>query len=899
MNQRKRAVVLLLGIMLTVQATSAAEVRDDFSEPGTWQRKNDTPGELEQRSGRLLLRDAPGKPDWVTAVREFDVDLDATPVLNVRLRSATGSCEVKVIRGREKHSVLRFRTPGIHSCDLSKAPGWKGRSRIAVHLYAIGAERSAVFESVSFTATPELPPEKPVLELVPSFNACSYYWLGPEQAALAVEFREPGGAWKQAFPPVRDRKNGLYRGSIVELRENTSYDFRLTGKDGKTVANGSFRTWGSEIPVAKTVVLNEKNFNGSLKISERGRPDGWIRYTAAPGFILAGEGEEPLLELEDAAYVLLDGLTLKGGGRHAMTIRECSFVRVANCEISGWGRPGVQRFDLDGKYYDKAGKAINFDAGIHLVRSHGVVVERCYFHDPRTTANSWRYSHPAGPCGMLIDGPTSTVVRYNDLVGSDLHRWNDGIEGVGNFRDDGGFNRDADIYGNFIIFCSDDNIELDGGQQNVRCSYNRFEGAYCGVSVQGCMTGPSYVFRNLLIRPGDRFGTAGQTIKTSSPRSGEDAVCHIFHNTLDGDGSGLALLPHLKIIARNNIFSGTNRISRREKSPQSECAGNLLPDRRHDPGPNDEVGIPGFAAPERGVYTLRPDSPVRGGAVTTPNFAEKGEDPGAFQAGAAPVPLPFRPIPVELDCGTVDFGEVTNEGGSRTVTATVGGKDFSAPFRVRQNEAFDWFEVTPETGTLRSGETVRFTVRLLPEKMEGKHRFRGAFQIRLADGFSRPVSVYADMPGFRPETRPEAGAVYRHAADPDAGHRYPVFEDPAADGGRGVRLEGERGVNAAEYRFEIPEGGKYQLMVRIRSERPVPEHDSIFCAVDEEPLREAHLNSRDFWLWSPAAPGEGSFGRLKQYDLAPGVHTVRIAPREPLNIDLIAFVRDPGKFPTD
>ena len=58
MNQRKRAVVLLLGIMLTVQATSAAEVRDDFSEPGTWQRKNDTPGELEQRSGRLLLRDA-------------------------------------------------------------------------------------------------------------------------------------------------------------------------------------------------------------------------------------------------------------------------------------------------------------------------------------------------------------------------------------------------------------------------------------------------------------------------------------------------------------------------------------------------------------------------------------------------------------------------------------------------------------------------------------------------------------------------------------------------------------------------------------------------------------------------------------------------------------------------
>ena len=64
-----------------------------------------------------------------------------------------------------------------------------------------------------------------------------------------------------------------------------------------------------------------------------------------------------------------------------------------------------------------------------------------------------------------------------------MHPWNDAVEGAGNFSDDGGFNRDAEGYGNFLAFAADDSIELDGGMQNVRCWGNRFEGAGCGVSV--------------------------------------------------------------------------------------------------------------------------------------------------------------------------------------------------------------------------------------------------------------------------------------------------------------------------------------------------------------------------------------------------------------------------------
>lgn len=889
-------------LLFCASVVLSAAIRDDFSKSGSWELMKNTPGELSFGSGGMTLRDAPGKPDWVTAVRTFEVDLDRDSVLNLTVGSiggSGGSGEVKVIRSKEKHSILRFRTPGIYSFDLRKKLNWKGKSRIMVCLYA-GRDSAATFKSLSFAPQAE---RKTGLELVPSFNACSFYWYGPEQKEISVRFREKNGTWRPALAPVRGRAEGVYRGSILELNENTVYEFRMAGSGGKLLAQDTFRTWSSEVPVARTVVLNAKNFSGSLKISDRGRPDGWVRYTAEPGFVLETSKLEPLLQVENASCVLLENLTLRGGGHNAVELRSSRFVRIVNCDISGWGRPGVQRFDKDGKFYGQDGKAINYDAGILISRSHGTVIERCYIHDPRTTANSWRYSHPAGPCGLMIDKPTSTVVRYNDIVGSEFHRWNDAVEGAGNFHDDGGFNRDADICGNWMIYGSDDNIELDGGQQNVRCSYNRFEGSYCGISIQGCMTGPSYVFRNLLLRPGCGFDRAGQTIKTSSNRSGTDAVCHIYNNTLDGEGSGISLLSHLKIIAKNNILAGNNRIWNHDRSPQSECGGNLLPENSPRAEPDSVLGTPGFTAPERGIYTLRPSSPAIGKAAGIDTVSLKGEDLGAFRS-SAPYSLPYRPIPVELDSGVIDFGLWNRKlPASRRIAVAVGGKDFTSEFTIRRNNYDnDWFEVTPSSGTLRSGEPLTLTVRLLPERMRNRYRFRGAFLLRLKNGFSRPVSVYADNADRRIPPRPAAKsltAFYRNASTPDSGFRYPVFKDAGADNGTAVRLDGERGKNMAEYKIDVPKAGKYYLMLRIRSEHPVGSHDSVFCAVDGEAPAEAHLSSRDFWCWSPAHPGGGQFRRLKQYDLSAGTHVVRIAPRESLDLDLIAFASDPAPFERD
>ncbi|MBO5990261.1 MAG: right-handed parallel beta-helix repeat-containing protein, partial [Lentisphaeria bacterium] len=242
--------------------------------------------------------------------------------------------------------------------------------------------------------------------------------------------------------------------------------------------------------------------------------------------MLKNDRTQPLIVLQKAKYIVLDKLTLEGGSHEAVIVNYSSNIRFTNCDISGWGRLNTkQDFEtLGGKfgYITENGKlrSTNYSAGITLNYGDNILIEKCYIHDPAGHANSWRYSHPSGPCAIFAVCPTATTIRYNDLIANDLGRWNDAVEGLYNFNEDGGFNRDAEIYGNFMIFCQDDNIELDGGQQNVRCFGNRFEASYCGVSIQGCMSGPCYVFGNMFLNTGDQFGFHGQNIKTSTSGSG-------------------------------------------------------------------------------------------------------------------------------------------------------------------------------------------------------------------------------------------------------------------------------------------------------------------------------------------------------------------------------------------
>lgn len=897
-----------------------AQVIDDFSQGG-WERSKSTPGTLTAKPGRLHLAGSPEPPEWVAATKVFTLDLDETPVLVLKVTEVSRRGTVKLIRRNpaDKRVALSLDEPGIYAVNLRDAFGWRGPSEVETCLYADGNQAEISFEFVKFAPTLTAfeqqqiaehtqPWDSPQLqvapfELVPLFQSCSYYFSSHHRSALQVQFRRSGAAsWEAALPPVYVAGDGMYRGSLVRLAEDTRYELRILDEGQNTLAQDSFRTWKSEVPIAETIVLDDSNFSGYLQITRSGSPDGWLRYTAKKGFVLRNEQTGPLLELYHAKYVILDGLTLRGGLQNAVSIQRCQNVRVVNCDIAGWGRIGQQRFDLNGMFYTPAGKAINWDTGILIGRSTGTVVERCYIHDPLTTANPWYYAHPAGPQAVGIAKPRSTVLRYNDFVGSDEHRWNDATEGEGNFEKNGGFNRDADIHGNFACFANDDALEIDGGQTNIRVFDNWYEGCLCGVSIQGCMSGPSYVFDNLLVNMGDERGAAGQSIKTSSDTSGPGAVSFILGNTTFGPARDLGLLKHLRIVARNNLFAGKSNITGQANSPQSDCDYNLQAAARPGVEAHGVTGDPGLADPAAGRYELREDSPARRRGEALPNFApggSRGIDLGAIPHRSARV-LPLRPIPFALDrCHLRFTGAETAQAAPRAVIARVTDPSFRGTYRIAQNEAFDWFTVSPPAGSISGKQAVTLQVQLHPERMTSRALYRGAFLVRLENGFSRPVTIYAAT-SYQPPVKPAGEGVWTQFVEAeDAGNAsaYPAAADAGASGGRCLLVSGDSKAKPLELRFNVPRPGKYYLVLRIRGESPVDRHDSIRLGIADGALEKCQLRTATAWSWCLAAQNRSmSLICLQDLDLAPGPQVFRIAPLEAVSLDLAALTDHPKIF---
>ena len=416
----KEALLSLVTILAFTTCFAHAEIFDDFSADG-WQGFSSTPGELSIGPGKMRLEDAPGEPEWMTVSKTFSVDFDKTPFFLVRVTDVSDSGSVKLIRKRpyDKQVALRIDRPGLYAVDMGSQFGWKGVGEVETCLYANGDEEEITYEFVKYAAKLSQEEERLIqeratasnvrfhvktFEVVPSFNACSFYLPAPQPGTLTVTYRKVGGDWLPGLKPPYMAEDGMFRGSVVGLDENTSYEMRITGVDGEVLAQQEFRTWRSDVPIAKTIVLDEATFSGHLKIRDKGTPEGWIKYTARDGFVLRNDRTGPLLELYKARYVLLEGLTLRGGLKEVVSITKCKHVRVVNCDIAGWGRLGTQRFDLDGKYYTEDGNSINWDSAILVKRSVGTVIERCYIHDPVNTANPWYYSHPAGPRPLVSTG---------------------------------------------------------------------------------------------------------------------------------------------------------------------------------------------------------------------------------------------------------------------------------------------------------------------------------------------------------------------------------------------------------------------------------------------------------------------------------------------------------------
>ena len=644
----------------------------------------------------------------------------------------------------------------------------------------------------------------------------------PGTPPVQALYRRKGEAhWREAaFPPPYFADTAEYRGSITGLEEDTEYEVSIGGHKAE------FRTWKSDVPVARTVEISpETKF--PLVISERGKPEGWIRYTVRPGTTLRRDRKGHFLVVKDAAYVLIEGVAFAGGGgetREPVNITDSEHVRVRNCEFAGWGVGGTPDF-TDKAVPKENGRPVNFNAAVFIGRgAKCTTVERCYFHDAYGTSCSWYYAHPAGNEAIQMGRPDhSTVIRWNDFVGSDLHRFNDAVEGEANFWENGGFNCDADVYGNFFVFCNDDNIELDGGQMNVRCFANRFESALCGVSIQGCMVSPSYVFDNDFTGLGEEQGRAGAFVKPwGFDFYGRHPVTYVYGNRFCGPGL---------------------------RSEPSQFAPN------------------GFV----------------GGNVAVPELRD-----------AAPrCEYPKRDLPFILDATRLD-GLTVRGGRSDAPTRTVRLRWCGAPdgkrvtFAVRQNLDADWYDVTPQTGSIGPGETVELAVRIRPEKMTDRHWYRAAFLVRTAEGLSRCCSLYAATDFVPPYEAVPAGehAVYLDATKPTSGTPK-LIEDVRARGGQCVLLPvnaKRAGKEPLAYSFDLPKKGRWWFYLRGTSSAPTDDLTAdayqarVTVSLDGAPKKTSLQQCKSYMTWTMVNPGRGQGNMVSSWELEAGRHTLTVEP---------------------
>jgi hypothetical protein len=528
--------------------------------------------------------------------------------------------------------------------------------------------------------------------IVPTFNCLGIYWSpngGGSEKTCEVRYRPARSRqWKEALPLWFDARNGEYRGSIVNLIPDTSYEVTLRLSGGSRVVTA--RTWSESFPVGRTVHLPEHS-DRTLVMDQSGAPDGYVVYTHPQGkaSIIDVAGREEQCIVIKASYVIVRGLTLKGGGTHGIRIEDGSHdVVMEECDISGWGQVEPDGWGHD---YDAA----VFARGSEIKR---VVLQRNRMHHPRSDSNSWAEwrdtkddggYHPEGAQAVTFCSTGGNhVIRYNEVYSDEDHRFNDCLGGEENFSYAGFPNRDSDIYGNRLSHCWDDAIESEGGNSNVRIWGNYIDNTFVKIAIAGTSVGPIYIWRNVAgTSRASPLGTTdeddrGPFLKAGGHGEYNGGKIYVFHNTLlqppPGPGQRLPLGcniglssyggPMLDLTSRNNILQIKNEASASvedsRKSVTNDFDYDLYNGEVRAAGAQEAHGVKGVPVYEAGSgggrgkskpagrvagklptngfrFWLAPSSPGYDAGVRLPNFNDGytgvAPDMGAHEAGTAPM----------------------------------------------------------------------------------------------------------------------------------------------------------------------------------------------------------------------------------------------------------------------
>jgi hypothetical protein len=157
---------------------------------------------------------------------------------------------------------------------------------------------------------------------------------------------------------------------------------------------------------------------------------------------------------------------------------------------------------------------------------------------PRTEAKGIE-----NPRGVQISG-TGHVVCYNRIRG-----FSDAIDTF-----DSSECSDIDFYGNEISEMTDDGMEADYSQVNVRVFANRITNCFQGISEQPIYGGPVYIFRNAM------YNVGLEVFKMHVSNWPLTSGFLLFHNTsVKQDMPWILYGGNLvtNVVSRNNLFIGT------------------------------------------------------------------------------------------------------------------------------------------------------------------------------------------------------------------------------------------------------------------------------------------------------------------------------------------------------
>ena len=407
---------------------------------------------------------------------------------------------------------------------------------------------------------------------VTTYECAGIYWKIAEDGPCRIKYRVGGtGQWKDGLDMVYDKRDGEYRGSVIGLKPDTGYEIGLYTLNSKSEL--IIRTRSDRFPTGKVTLLPEGESDKKIIITESGTPDAYHLLTVP-------KNSRSVLNLKniadngieiDADYVIIRGAEIRNAAINGILIKENRHdIVIEQCYITFWGRIGgpLTYGNFEG----------DMDSGIYAEEGCSkLTIQRNFIEDPRGAANDWETGHPSGPQGIsLIQSKGGHVIRYNDIISTEDHGYNDAIGGAENYSFSGNINCDSDIYGNIICSVWDDAIESEGANTNVRIWGNYGQRFFNGIATATTSKGPLYIFRNVFgeSRTGHRNSTGGAFIKTGEREPFAGGRRYVFHNTtLQPNGVFSIFTSHVNpnCISRNNIFDAPGKLATDiEKEPVSD-----------------------------------------------------------------------------------------------------------------------------------------------------------------------------------------------------------------------------------------------------------------------------------------------------------------------------------------